>query len=288
MVLGVQASLLLGILCLARVFSAPARLIPRDNVAVPGGATKIGVRIHAGLTGFPGVSTGEKEVLLVSADPSPPERETEGARLALTDSEGTAWFELQAPEVPGSHEFLVALKRPDCLEVAPPTARVILDVIPAREGLLLVQVPGAIEAALGEAVPGQGEMPVFPREAEALADLIRYLRVVYFVEPSWRCARNLRSRLEERKFPGAPIVGLAGEPEAVSTTGIVRSLDLSRWSGRHWAVVASIDDARVLAALGVRVVVLEGAPSLAVDERRIFSAGSWTEARKKIIRNLDA
>jgi hypothetical protein len=284
LVLGVQSSLLVGLLCLGRVFSPPARLIPLDNLAAPGSSSRIGVRIHAGLCGFPGVAIGEREVLLVPADVSSPEREAEAARLAVTDSEGAAWFELEAPQVPGSHEFLVALKWPKGLEVVPPTARVILDVIPLRETLLLVQVPGAIQAVLLQDTVDRDGAGGLLQEVEELRDLGRYLHIVYFVEARWRNARNLRHRLEERKFPGAPIVGLGRGPDGVSPQGLIRSLDLSRWPGTHWAVVATADDARVLEALGVRVVILEPVPSPAIDDHRIFSAGSWAEVRRKIIR----
>lgn len=272
-ILAVQAGFIAIVYSIASISSAPGMFVPLDSFAQPGEAVTIGVRFEHKAAESASSSFAGARVTFIETAARAEGSETKPALQASAGRDGVASIAAKAPSNPGFQIFHARLDDPGRFALERPEEDVLLQVVPADTPILFVVAPQALIDESGESS--------HTGAAAGLQAMAKDRAIVYCATRKKDSPGRLRAWLTSHGFPLGPILTTRNAPEG-TLRGLVASLNPGRWKGQLWGIAVHGRDASALASGGIRVILLGLAPVLEVDDRTVFLARDWIEARKKV------
>ncbi len=266
----------LGIIkALAMLGSPPLELTGLDSIAIPSGDAVLGALFdRQGTPPSKADFLGAKvEFFDAPGTAVGPERTSLAIQTAV-GPDGLAWASLKAPSSPGSYRFRARAAELEHFRASPAEAELLLEVVPDDKPLFFVLVPDALF--------GDGGVEPLTGAKEALQALSREWAIVYVATRECDSPVRLRAWLAGHGVPVGPVLMTRAASPGGTLRDLLQNLHLSSWKSRMWGISAAGKDASALAFAGVRSVLLCTVAGLEVDERTVYHAHDWNEARKKL------
>jgi hypothetical protein len=249
----IEATFLAVIYGLASRYAPPWVLTAMDGIVLPGADAMLGVRIHA-RPPFSQSSPAGLEVDFHGVDSEGGEPGPEPLGSSTVGLDGVARCDVRAPSHPGVFRYVARVRKPGKFRFERDEEEILLQVVPADRPILIVGVPQAISSEEGN------EATTSTRER--LASLERKAAVAYLATRERDNPRRLGAWLERLGLPsGAVLVGPIRKGKEHLSEVLLVGFEVSNWKC---------------------VVLLRPPGNLRVSGLPVFSAQSWSEARKLI------
>ncbi|HVR74861.1 MAG TPA: hypothetical protein VMT52_11035 [Planctomycetota bacterium] len=248
----IEAAFLAAVYGLASRYAPPWVLTAMDCIALPGADAVLGVRIHA-RPPFSQSSPAGVELDFHGVDAEGGELEPKPLGSSAVGLDGVAHCAVRAPLRPGVFRYVARVRNTGKFRFERDEEEILLQVVPADRPILIVGIPQAISSDEASEAAATAR--------ERLASLERRAAVAYLAARERDSPRRLGAWLERLGLPsGAVLVGPIRKGRE-HLGEVLPNFEVSKWKC---------------------VVFLRPPGSLRVSGLSVFSAQSWSEARKLI------
>ena len=282
-IFGVQALLLAIFYAFAGSGAPASRIEAFDALALPGGDSRIAVRVDQDVPPLLGVRSDAVEVTLWSVDggdAAPNGRWDLGTLAATTSRNGTAIFEFPAPMDLGLHALRARVRVGDSEPLESPLG---LWVVPSDRPLVLTTIRHTLWSPLAFEADGDADVPrARPAASDVLGRLAADHTIVYIEFLPRRELPWIREWLRENGFPAGPVLFVEDfdprehRSRAPRLVALVGTRLQPHWKHLARAFGSDDEETRAFAELGIPTIHIGTSRPPSENPRGVVSAQSWT------------